>query len=89
MSFDLVEPNVPVDDGFAWALIRRVWDQYGKYGGIYLSELTHRAGTPWEEVWSGSGGVKNAAIENERIKKHYESLRERNVAKKAGAEVPA
>ena len=85
LSFDLVEPSVPEEDINTWALLRRVWDQYGKYGGVALSELTHRLGTPWEQVWSSSGGVKNAVIPEAIVKAHYEQLRTKNIEKRAQA----
>lgn len=81
-SYDVVEPVVPEEDTYTWSLLRRVWDQYGKYGGIALSELTHRSGTPWEQVWSKSGGVKNAVIPEEIVKAHYEALRAKNTAQR-------
>lgn len=84
-QFQVIEPAVPDDDTATWALLRRVWDQYGKYGGIALSDLTHRAGTPWAQVWNNSKGIKNADIDNEIIKAHYKELRERNVQKNAAA----
>ena len=82
-SFDVVEPFVPENDTYTWALLRKIWDQYGKYGGVALSELTHRAGTPWEQVWSKSGGVKNAVIPQDVVKRHYEELRVRNTQKRS------
>lgn len=85
LSFDLIEPVVPEDDTYTWSLLRKVWDQYGKYGGVALSELTHRSGTPWDQTWSKSGGVKNAVIPEEVVKQHYEDLRKRSAAKREGA----
>lgn len=87
LQFQVEEPTIPEDDKLTWALLRKVWDQYGKYGGIALSDLTHRAGTPWEQTWNASKGVRNADISNEIIKAHYDELRAKNVQKKTEAEV--
>lgn len=69
-----VEPSVPSDDLFTWKLLRKVWDEYGKYGGGALSDLTHRKNTPWEITRSSSGGVKNVDIPNDVIRQHYEAI---------------
>lgn len=82
ISFDLVEPKIPADDSYTWALLRRVWDQYGKFGGIGLSELTHQSGTPWAQVWNQSHGIKNADIPDNLIMEHYKMLRDKSVAKR-------
>ena len=83
LAFDVVEPEVLHDDKLTWSLLRRVWDQYGKFGGIGLSELTHKAGTPWEQIWSQSRGIKNADIPDSLIQEHYKQLRDKNVAKRS------
>lgn len=44
-------------------------DNYGKYSGIALSNLTHREGTPWEQVFDPRFfGVE---IPDELISEHY------------------
>lgn len=82
-GFTYEEPEVPVGDDGTWALLRRVWDQYGKFGGIALSELTHRDGTPWDVTRAKARGVKNADIPNDIILAHYKSLIDRNRARRA------
>jgi uncharacterized phage-associated protein len=79
----VVEPKIPESELTTWTLLRRVWDQYGKFGGIGLSELTHRPGTPWERTWKSNRGIKNADIPNDLIAGHYRELRDRNRQKKA------
>ena len=81
-SFQVVEPEIPEDDTLTWSLLKRVWDAYGKFGGIGLSELTHQAGTPWAQIRNGSGGIKNADIPDDLIAAHYRELRDRNLAKR-------
>lgn len=53
-------------------VIDRVWQRYGQYSGLHLSQLTHRQGTPWFQTYFGEG--KNAVIPNPRIRAHYVEL---------------
>lgn len=36
--------------------LKKIWDVYGKLTPFQLSELTHRADTPWHKVWYEMGG---------------------------------
>jgi uncharacterized phage-associated protein len=73
-DFYVTEPIIPEDDQFTWSLLNKVWDSYGKYSGLTLSDITHQQDTPWQKTWSKSGGRKNADISNEEIKRHYKQL---------------
>ena len=79
-GFQLVELAVPVEDINTWNLLRRIWDVYGKFGGVGLSDLTHRDGTPWQQVYSQSGGIKNADISKAVISAHYREIVEQRAA---------
>jgi len=35
---------------FAHALLNRIWETYGGYSAIQLSNMTHAPGTPWRQV---------------------------------------
>ncbi|WP_230291719.1 Panacea domain-containing protein [Croceicoccus sp. Ery5] len=74
LEFDVFQPEVPSSDEETWSLLQRVWEIYGKYSGLTLSDVTHRPDTPWSKVWNESGGRKNADISNEVIKSHYDQL---------------
>ena len=41
-----IEPN----DGLPNELVDWVWERYGHYSGIQLSDMTHEKGTPWYRV---------------------------------------
>jgi uncharacterized phage-associated protein len=56
-------------------LISQVYKKYGCLSGIRLSQLTHAPGTPWHEIWHGSG--RNSIIPNDLIKEHYAEMAER------------
>ncbi len=38
------------DFKFVKPLLDKVWDVYGKYSAIQLSNMTHEAGSPWEQT---------------------------------------
>lgn len=55
--------------------LNKIWETYGEYTGVQLSNLTHKEGTPWYKVWNQNkphtGSYK---INNELIKEYYKSL---------------
>jgi uncharacterized phage-associated protein len=59
----------------------KIWETYGKYSGSALSDMTHRPGTPWDEVYNRQGGKENrdVYIPNDLIERHYKLLVERNL----------
>lgn len=82
-DFNVIEPSIPSKDEQAWELMNRVWDIYGKYSGLTLSDVTHQDNTPWHRIWNESGGRRNADIPNEAIKQHYELLAQERAGKTA------
>lgn len=57
-------------------VLAAVWKRYGAVSGAKLSTMTHQAGTPWTETYNGGKG-RNAPIELDLIKKHYDGLAKR------------
>ena len=57
--------------GDAAKVVDLVIDRYGQKDGIYLSNLTHRAGTPWAQVYREGANVE---IPDELITQHYKGL---------------
>lgn len=53
-------------------MIKAVYDAYGKYSGVQLSNMTHQPSTPWSDAWNSRG--KNAVIPDEDISRHYALL---------------
>jgi uncharacterized phage-associated protein len=47
----------------------RVWAVYSGYSGLQLSTLTHRRGTPWEQVYTPLSFRK--IIPDDKIEQHY------------------
>jgi uncharacterized phage-associated protein len=51
------------------SIIRRVWDRYGGYSGLELSQMTHQEGTPWNNAYFGKG--RNSALNQDDIRRHF------------------
>jgi uncharacterized phage-associated protein len=68
-----VTPNVEISPTHR-ALIDVVADAYARFSGPQLSTMTHRAGTPWREVFDPQSSFWNEIIPNEKIKEHYSKL---------------
>ncbi|MGY9054392.1 MAG: hypothetical protein ACKVGZ_02095, partial [Alphaproteobacteria bacterium] len=63
--------------GLTLAFLDDVFEKYGQLSAFQLSSLTHRAGTPWEQVYRE--GLLNTEIPDSKIKEHYmEKLNERD-----------
>lgn len=56
--------------------LTNVFDIYGKFTAAQLSEITHRAGTPWQQMFAQMGNriLPYTVIPNDRIKQHYKTL---------------
>lgn len=67
------------------ALIDVVDDAYSKFSGPQLSTLTHRAGTPWREIFDPNAAFTNETIPNRLIKQHYLTL----INERAGIHPPS
>lgn len=54
------------------AFLEKVYDLYGGYSAIGLSDMTHQSGTPWALRYEP--GTKRIEIPDDLIKEHYEGL---------------
>jgi len=54
------------------AIIHHVWNKYGGYTGLELSNMTHEPGTPWSNAYFGKG--RNAALSQGDIQQHFIEL---------------
>lgn len=75
-GFEAVPARIPDGDGESRALLQKVWEEYGRYSGIELSNMTHREGTPWHDVWRANGGhvVRGTDILDEDIRRYFVDL---------------
>ena len=53
------------------ALLGRIWDVYGKYDGIELSEMTHQQGSAWDRTYRKE---KFSAIDNSLIAEEFKKI---------------
>lgn len=53
-------------------LIRQIWEIYGKYSAVKLSNATHMPDTPWSETYKE--GSRYQVIPNDKIEKYFKSL---------------
>lgn len=63
--------DIKVDAGDR-RFLEAVFDKYGHLDGIALSYLTHKAGTPWTQVYVP--GIRNIEIPDHLIAQHYKEL---------------
>lgn len=73
--------DVPVEETFTddeEELIRAVVSGYGKLPAFTLSRLTHQPGTPWSKAYE-KGAYSEISVEE--MKAHFESLKEKRLAK--------
>lgn len=55
------EASTPSDPDIR-TFLQNIFNSYGKYSGIRLSEMTHAAGTPWDTTWSACKGMRGVDI---------------------------
>lgn len=80
---DLIDSNPSGLDPEAAAFVDDVYDKYGALSGIALSNLTHKSGTPWDQLYYE--GVYNTEIPDEIIKAHYKKLLDDGIPSTASA----
>ena len=76
-------PDIPVEDTYARGLCDRIWRVYGEMSGLALSVLTHESGSPWDQIWTESGGAPDQVIPNDLIAQHFAQKIDRNRAARA------
>lgn len=68
--FAMAEVPTPSDPNIR-QFLDNVWNSYGKYTGIALSEMTHAGGSPWHKTWEKCKGMKSTDIPFEIIRDHF------------------
>lgn len=66
------DADTTVTDAKTREYLENVFDLYGGLSGTALSNLTHKSGTPWDQVYRD--GVFNIEIPDYLIRKHYKEL---------------
>ena len=83
-DFNEKKPKIPKSDETTRNLLDRIWNVYGDYTGIELSELCHQDDSPWDKTRQESGGKENADISDQDIANHYKKLLKRNRERRNG-----
>ncbi len=69
-----ITPNLPEDKNL-FAFMEKIWDVYGKFTAIQLSNLTHQSDTPWAKVWTNGDVPKGTGIDDSIIKEYFDKAR--------------
>lgn len=58
----------------------KIWDVYGRFTAIQLSEKTHQPGTPWHIVWHNNQGrtLESLQIPDNLIRDYYNKILQLN-----------
>ena len=75
-TFNFTEVPEPQDPAIR-KFLDNIWNSYGKYTGIALSEMTHAGGSPWDQTWQQSAGVRNVSIPFELLRDHFKQAAEK------------
>jgi uncharacterized phage-associated protein len=73
-EFCIITPKLPEDKSLS-AFMEKIWDVYGKFTAIQLSNLTHQSLTPWDKVWVNGGVPKGTDIDDSIIKEYFDKAR--------------
>ena len=70
--------GIPKSDKLTCKLLARIWDEYGKFSGNYLSELTHQEKSPWSTARKSEKvkTIRNIKIDNDLIESYYKRLKD-------------
>lgn len=71
-AFKIKEIPTP-EDTEVLELLDAVWEGYGQYDGIQLSNLTHEEGSPWHQTWLEYNGKlpRHTDIPTKAIRDYY------------------
>lgn len=76
MVWEWTTPAISENDTYKRTLLEKIWNVYGDYSAIQLSNLTHTPGSPWHQISQRYGGTipRRVAIPNEIIQAYFSSL---------------
>jgi uncharacterized phage-associated protein len=70
---DPIPADSEIEEGTAeMKILENVWLSYKKFNALQLSEMTHKEGTPWSNVWKET--QKHTVIPDHLIRTHYQHL---------------
>ena len=67
------EPYLPDEANFAKELLKKIWDVYGGYNGVQLSNVAHENGSPWYQITQQfpNGIPKNLDLPDNLIQDYF------------------
>ncbi len=72
IPLDVIDDAPPAVEADVQEFLEEVFRQYGNLSGYSLSSLTHKRGSPWQQVYEE--GCLGIEIPSNLIKEHYEIL---------------
>ena len=72
-KLEFEEPRIDDADPIV-DFLERIWDVYGEFTAVQLSNMTHQPESPWGKTWSQNRGVRNLNISNDVIGEHYQEI---------------
>ena len=79
-EYETTEPKIE-NDPDAIALLERVWEVYGSWSAVQLSNMTHEPGSAWDEAYKRAQGRRHVVIPDTLIKAEFD----RKLKRGAGA----
>ena len=73
-SFNIITTKPIVEDKETLEFLDKIWDTYGHFSGIQLSNATHEPDTPWSKTWGDGDIPQGTDINNDTIKEYFTKL---------------
>ncbi|MDI6794556.1 MAG: DUF4065 domain-containing protein [bacterium] len=73
-SFEIVIPNIDDSDQFVQTLLEKIWEVYGGFTSLKLSNMSHRPDSPWAKSRAKNPSIQNIQITNNTIQKYFSAL---------------
>lgn len=71
LKIKVIKPKIDDSDSYTKALLNKIWEVYGKYSAVELSNLTHQTDSPWYNAKL----AKKSAISEEEIREYFKKQR--------------
>jgi uncharacterized phage-associated protein len=84
---DRLESENPTKDMAARAIIRRVWEVYGRYSASQLSNMTHAPDSPWSKTPEKE--IRGTDISDSLIREYFLALAQRQDEQRPQAQAGA
>jgi uncharacterized phage-associated protein len=75
---NLVQARVNHDDRATIGLLREVWEAYGGFTDVQLSNMSHADDGPWAKAWKeNTAGLRSVSIRNDDVREFFVGLTSR------------